>query len=71
MAIFYTTNCPQCRALKRMLDEEGIPYETKDMTQDQKLVDELSKEGYASAPLLGVDGQILDFKDAVAWLRSR
>ncbi len=60
--VLYSTGCPQCKMLKRKLDQAGITYET---VSD---VDEMLKLGLKSAPALGVNGEIMDFKNAVKWV---
>lgn len=63
--ILYSTGCPKCNVLKRKLDESCVKYTT------EHNVDKMISLGISSAPALGVDGSILDFKQAVDWLRNR
>lgn len=62
--ILYSTGCPKCGILKRKLDERGVVYET---VSD---VDEMLRLGINSAPYLGVDDKLMDFKQAVDWVRT-
>jgi len=62
--VLYTTGCPRCKVLKQKLDNAGLTYETKSD------VDEMLDLGIIFAPALSVDGEILDFGKAVAWLQS-
>ena len=55
----YTTHCPKCKALTMKLNQKGIKYiEVED-------VDEMIKLGIKSAPVLSVDGTLLDFMEAI------
>lgn len=63
--ILYSNNCPCCKVLKTKLDEKKIEYET---------VSELSlilSKGIQTVPVLEIDGQMLNFKDAVKWVNER
>lgn len=60
----YSTNCPRCKVLVSKLDAANIKYDT--ITD----VDTMVAKGLKNAPNLEVDGEILDFKAAVDWLRG-
>ena len=62
--IFYTTHCPQCRVLERKLRETGIEYTECDN------VDKMLALALQSAPALGVNGELLNLKQALAYLRG-
>lgn len=62
--IFYTTHCPQCRVLERKLQETGIEYTECDN------VDKMLALGLQSAPALGVNGELFNLKQALAYLRG-
>lgn len=64
MVIFYTIGCPKCRVLKRKLDEKGIAYET---CTDASVME---KKGITDLPQLEVDGLLLDFPTAIAWVEE-
>lgn len=61
----YTTGCPQCKVLKQKLDSKKIAYEIVD---DVKVM--LSK-GFATAPMLEVDGEVMNTQKAFEWIGSR
>ena len=65
MVILYTTGCPKCEVLKEKLDNKRIKYET---ITDVKV---MRKLGFMQAPMLDVDGEILGFTDAVAWVNGQ
>ena len=62
--VLYTTHCPRCQVLASKLDSAAIKYE---VFED---VDEMSKKGIMSVPVLEVDGKLLDFKKAVDWVNN-
>ena len=64
IVVLYSTGCPKCNVLKRKLDENCVDYTTKTD------VDEMITKGISSAPALEVDGEILDFKKAIDWVRN-
>lgn len=65
MVIFYSTHCPRCNVLEKKLQNANIQYK---INTD---VDEMLSKGYQSAPVLEVDGESLDFKEAVTWIREQ
>ena len=62
--ILYTTHCPKCEVLEAKLKSKKVEY---DCVTDTK---EMLKLGMASAPNLSVDGNIMDFSQAVAWVNA-
>lgn len=62
--IFYTTGCPKCSVLKKKLDMAHMEYEVCRDT------DIMSQKGLMSAPALEVDNRIMNFKEAVDWLKE-
>lgn len=65
IVVLYSTGCPKCKILKRKLDEYGIEYET---VSDVNAMLEL---GLSSAPALGVGESLLNFNEAIGWVRNR
>ena len=63
--ILYTTHCPKCSVLKKKLDDLGAVYDEIDD------VDEMVKLGIKSAPVLSVSGDLLDFKQALNWIKCQ
>ena len=62
--VFYSTNCPKCKVLKAKLDSRGIKYKIVDD------VDEMLSLGISTVPCLGVNGNIMNFKESVDWVNS-
>ena len=63
--ILYEHGCPNCLRLKSRLDEKGIQYE--DVTD----VELMKSKGFLSAPKLEIDGVIMDFKEAINWVKEQ
>lgn len=63
--ILYEHGCPRCKVLKMKLDQKGIQYE--DVTD----VEVMKDKGFKEAPKLEVDGVVMDFKEAVDWVKER
>lgn len=62
--ILYSTHCPQCNVLEKKLNQNHIAYE------EVNDVNVMRKKGFLSAPMLEVDGEIMDFKTANNWINS-
>ena len=60
--VLYSTGCPKCRVLAKKLGDRGIQYE--EVTD----VDVMEELGFQSVPVLSVDGTLMDFASANAWL---
>ena len=54
--ILYTINCPQCRAIKQLLDDNKIEYS---ICKDEKVFAEKNIDRF---PVVEVDGQLLSGK---------
>lgn len=63
--ILYSTGCPQCKVLKQKLDAKGIHY------IENNSVDEMLALGIRQAPTLSVDGVVMNFKSAIAWVNQQ
>jgi glutaredoxin len=63
--ILYEHGCPRCKVLKTKLDQSGIQY----MTVND--VEEMKAKGFTEAPKLEVNGEIMDFKKAVEWIKEQ
>lgn len=58
----YSTGCPRCKTLGMMLDKKNISY-----TVNSSL-DDMNKMGFASVPMLDVDGTLLTYEEAMKWI---
>ena len=63
--ILYSNECPKCNVLKSKLDEKNIQYE---IFSDVK---EMVKMGMRSVPILKVNAETLDFKQACEWINEQ
>lgn len=61
----YSTHCPKCMVLEKKLQMAGIDYK---LVEDADLMIE---KGFASAPILEVDGEPMVFMDAINWVNGR
>lgn len=65
MAItLYSTNCPMCKVLEKKLEVADIEY-IKNTD-----VDEMLDKGMLSAPYLEVNGELMNFNEAIKWVRE-
>lgn len=62
--VLYTTHCPRCSVLEKKLLSKGVQYET---VTDVKVMRE---KKFLSAPMLEVDGEVMDFAAANTWINS-
>jgi glutaredoxin-related protein len=62
--ILYSTHCPRCAVLEEKLEDADIKFE---LIEDQDIMQE---KGFMSAPMLEVDGQVMDFAKANKWINS-
>ena len=63
--IFYTNHCPCCEVLKAKLVEANISFKIMSDT------DTMLKMGLTHLPMLSVDGNMMNYPAALAWLRER
>ena len=66
MITLYSTNppCPKCKVLHEKLKQTGRGFST---IEDTELIEQM---GFKTAPILEVDGQHMDFAEAIAWLKG-
>jgi len=58
--LFTTVSCPYCYTLKAFLKEKNVSFEDIDVSQDEKVKDELvEKTGQLSVPIIEIDGQFI------------
>ena len=65
MVTLYSTGCPRCNVLVQKLDNKGIEY---DVVND---VNVMTEKGIETVPVLEVDGQMMQFKEAIDWVNGR
>ena len=64
MITLYSTNCPKCKVLEQKLTQKGVQFE---LCTD---IDTMEKKGFMMAPMLEIDGEIMDFGAAVKWINE-
>ena len=62
--ILYSTGCPKCNVLKKKLTQKGVDFK---LIED---ADAMISKGFMSAPMLEVDGNVMNFMDAVKWVNA-
>lgn len=63
--VLYSNNCPKCKILETKLQNKGIYY-TKNTS-----VSEMQIRGFTAVPVLSVDGNYLNFSEAVKWVNAQ
>ena len=63
--VLYTVQCPKCKVLSMKLDKKKIPYE---VCTDIEIMKSM---GFIQAPMLEVDGKIMNFTEAVEWVNNQ
>ena len=62
--ILYSTNCPKCKVVKMKLNQKHIDFD------ENTNVDEMMALGITHAPMLGIDGKLLDFSEAIKYINE-
>jgi len=58
--VYTTPSCPYCYTLKAFLKDRNVAFEDIDVSQDEKIKDELVKKtGQLSVPIVDIDGEIV------------
>ena len=63
--ILYSNHCPCCEILKSQLDAAGVAYRVITDT------DQMLAMGLTHLPMLSVDGMMMNYPAALAWLKER
>lgn len=64
-AILYSTNCPMCKMLEALLKQKKIDFVINSNE------DEMIRLGFQSAPMLDVDGAVMNCREAMAWANEQ
>jgi len=58
--VYSTPTCPYCVTLKNFLKERGFEFEDIDVSQSQKMLDEMvEKSGQMGVPVVDINGEII------------
>jgi len=72
---YIKTGCPWCIALTDFLDEKGVEYEKRNVTENPEFMAEMfDKSGQQKAPTVDIDGEILvdsDKDEVEAYLKEK
>lgn len=60
----YSTYCPKCIILEKKLNQKNISFE------EINDIDVMTAKGFMQAPMLEVDGEVMDFKQANDWINN-
>lgn len=63
--ICYSIGCPQCLVLERKLQQKNIAFE---LVADKEI---MKAKGFLSVPKLEVNGVVMNFKEAMAWIKEK
>lgn len=61
----HSTHCPKCKVLETKLKQHNISYE------ENNDVEIMKSKGFMFAPVLEVDDNFYDFKEAVKWIKEQ
>lgn len=62
--VLYSTGCSKCAVLEKKLTNAKVDFEVSDNVKIPM------KQGFLSAPILEVDGKMMEFSAAVNWVNS-
>lgn len=65
MIILYSTHCPKCNILEKKLKEKNMEY------QEINDIDLMINKGISSAPWLEINGEMMDFNQAIKWVNEQ
>ena len=60
----YSTHSPKCIILEKKLNQKNISFE------EINDIDVMTAKGFMQAPMLEVDGEVMDFKQANDWINE-
>lgn len=60
----YTTGCPKCKVLETKMKQKNINFKTVDD------ISVMESKGFEEAPMLEVDGEVMNFPTANKWVNS-
>lgn len=65
MLVLFSNHCPKCTVLEKKLNQKNIEFE---ISSD---FDEIKELGFQFLPVLKVNGEYLDFMEAVNWINKK
>ena len=64
MITLYTIDCPNCKVLEKKLSNKNITYAVCKDTE------KMLQLNITNLPVLDVDGNLLNFSDAIKWVNN-
>ena len=64
ITVYSSSTCPKCKVLKMKLDKAGIEYQVNEN------IEEMNAIGIKTIPMMQVDDQLLDFGEAVKYVKA-
>lgn len=65
MITLYTTHCPKCKIIEMKLKSKHLEYQECDDTEL------MLTKGFKQAPMLDIDGELLDFSSAIQYINNK
>ena len=65
MNILYSTDCPKCKILEKILNDNNVEY---DVIKDENIMVE---KGFTSVPILELDNNTMSFSEAVKYFNNK
>ena len=66
VVLYAIPDCPKCKNLKGRLAEKKIDFQLCEMNEEE--VGKMIEKGFSSAPILDINGQFFNYKDALKWV---
>lgn len=63
--ILYSTGCPKCELLKKILEKNGIEYTVEDD------VNKMLELGIEDVPMLKIQGKLMNYDEALRYIKER
>lgn len=63
--ILYSTGCPKCGLLKKVLEQKGIEYTVEDD------VNKMLELGIEEVPMLKIQGKLMNYDEALRYIKER
>lgn len=63
--ILYSTGCPKCGLLKKVLEQKGIEYTVEDD------VNKMLELGIDEVPMLKIQGKLMNYDGALRYIKER
>lgn len=64
----YTTHCPKCVMLEKLLKNNDLEFEIVDDVE--QVLDIADKNGIMSAPILVVNNNVMTYNTATEWIKE-